>query len=153
MDIGTVKADGKGITKEDVVAEARTWLETRWQHQARLKGVAADCGGMILGVLWSLGYTDFDWTRYGRIPDGLQLRRICETVLEEIPLSDAREGDVFLMRFSEHPQHVGIFGRSPDGALTLIHSYATARKVVEQRLDEDWRQKLVAAYRLRGMES
>ena len=33
-----------------VVAEARSWIGTPYQHQASLKGVGCDCLGLVRGV-------------------------------------------------------------------------------------------------------
>ena len=38
------------VTGQDVVAEARRWLGTPWRHQARLRGVGVDCGGLVVCV-------------------------------------------------------------------------------------------------------
>jgi hypothetical protein len=42
----------------------------------RLKDVAVDCGGLILGVGNEVRLLDFDTRAYGRIPDGQQLRAL-----------------------------------------------------------------------------
>jgi hypothetical protein len=64
---------------EQILAAARSWLGTPWRHQGRLKGVAVDCGGLIIGVGKELGLLDFDIRAYGRIPDGQQLRALPAT--------------------------------------------------------------------------
>jgi NlpC/P60 family putative phage cell wall peptidase len=38
------------ITADSVVAEARSWIGTPYQHQASLKGVGCDCLGLVRGV-------------------------------------------------------------------------------------------------------
>ena len=39
----------------EVVCEARTWLGTPFHHQARAKGEACDCAGLVIGVARALG--------------------------------------------------------------------------------------------------
>jgi len=34
----------------EIISCARSWIGTRFQHQARLRGVGADCWGLVLGV-------------------------------------------------------------------------------------------------------
>ena len=41
--------------RAEIVAEARAWVGTRWQHQQHTKGVATDCAGMVYGVGHALG--------------------------------------------------------------------------------------------------
>ena len=72
--------------------------------------MAVDCGGLILGVGKELGLLDFDTRAYGRISDGQQLRALCEQHLVSKPSSEAAAGDVLLMRFTRHPQHVALVG-------------------------------------------
>lgn len=42
------------ITREDVVSEARKWLGTPYHHQAAVRGVGADCLGLLRGVYAAL---------------------------------------------------------------------------------------------------
>jgi NlpC/P60 family putative phage cell wall peptidase len=133
-----------------VVAEARTWLGTRWQHQAALKGVACDCAGLVLGVARVLGLAvPTAVPAYDRRPDGVQLRALCEAHLQPAGASLA-PGQVLLFRFADAPQHLGIVGNGP-GYLTMIHAHAPDRRVVEHHLDATWRARLVAAYTLPGV--
>lgn len=51
------------ITPEQIVAQARTWLGTKYHHQGRLKKSAkgpggCDCLGLIIGVIDELGLQD-----------------------------------------------------------------------------------------------
>lgn len=38
------------VSRAAIVAEARAWLGTPYRHQASLKGVGADCLGLVRGV-------------------------------------------------------------------------------------------------------
>lgn len=143
---GNKRGDEKA---REIVATARQWLGTPWRHQGRLKGVACDCAGLIIGVGNALGYTDVDYRAYGHMPDGATLRRLCDTHLER---SDGlRLGDVLLMRFKTHPQHLAIAG---DGGtpFSIIHAYAEARGCVEHRLDEVWMGRICGIYRFKGVD-
>jgi len=138
------------IAAAAVVAAARAWLGTRWQHQAALKGVACDCAGLVLGVARALGLAvPQSVPPYDRRPDGVMLQALCATHLLPAPAAPA-PGQVLLFRFDAAPQHLGIVGDGP-GYLTLIHAHAPDRRVVEHRLDDTWRARLVAAYALPGV--
>jgi NlpC/P60 family putative phage cell wall peptidase len=133
------------VESTEILASAREWLGTPWRHQGRLKGIAVDCGGLILGVGRELGLLDFDTSAYGRIPDGQQLRALCEQHLLAKPVADAVPGDVLLMRFTRHPQHLAIVGDRGE-PYSLIHAYADAGACVEHGADPKWLRRIVAAY-------
>ncbi len=130
-----------------IVAEDRSWLGTRFHHQGRLRGVGVDCAGLVVQVAQALGLSEFDRTDYTPLPDGAMLQAACESQMHRLALAEIQPGDVLLLKFDRHPQHLAIVGDHPLGGLSLIHAYAPARKVVEVRLDEGWRQQVMAAYR------
>jgi cell wall-associated NlpC family hydrolase len=140
------------MTSELIVAEARTWLGTRFHHQGRVKGVGVDCAGLIVCVAQAVGVYITDCSDYTRIPDGELLKQLCDQQLISIAHHDIAVGDVLLFRIEREPQHLAIVGNY-DGdcnqsGLSMIHAYAPARCVVECRLDAMWLHRLVAAYRL-----
>jgi NlpC/P60 family putative phage cell wall peptidase len=144
------------IARGAVVVEARAWVGTRWQHQARLKGIGTDCIGLVAGVADALGVPEAraffaapEWHNYGREPDAAMLLGGCDRFLDRVPVADARAGDVLVMRFAENPQHFAIV--SNDAPQRIIHAYAQARRVVEHGLDALWRSRIVRAYRFRGI--
>lgn len=141
-------------TRQDIITEARQWTGTRWMHQQSLKGVACDCIGLVKGVAINVGLLPADFaTRpevtqfsgYGRRPDG-RLIRALDLFLDRVTRPEL--GDVLLMRFDQNPQHVAIVSD-----IGIIHSHASARRVVEHRLDDVWMQRIVAVYRFHGLES
>jgi hypothetical protein len=81
--------------REDVVAEARRWLRTRFVHQARKAGITSstaragcDCGGSAasaveLGLFPADFWATFDreFGGYARTPSHGTLQRICERFL------------------------------------------------------------------------
>lgn len=141
------------ITRDAIVAEAREWIGTPWHHQAALKGKGCDCIGLIYGVARALGIpeaarfrADPRFRGYGRTPEPSMLRA---AIAEYLNVADVeRPGDILLMRFDAEPQHFG-FLSTPD---YMIHAYAQARKVVENRIDDKWRRRIVGAYRFRGVD-
>jgi NlpC/P60 family putative phage cell wall peptidase len=141
------------ITRESVVAEARTWIGTRWQHQAFLKGVATDCIGLIGGVALELGMEgarewadDPTFHSYGKDPQPGLLVAGCEKFLVRIPIEDVKLADVLVMAFKTQPQHFAIVSR--EEPRYIIHAYIFARKVVEQGAVVP-RARLLYAYRYR----
>lgn len=134
------------VTRAEFVAEARTWLKTPYQHQGRLKGVACDCIGLVIGVSHALGLTDYDITGYSKRPDG-RLRPVMESQLEMVPLAAADAGNIVLFQWNAAPLHVGIFTDKSH----IIHAYLPNRAVVENIIDARWRAQIVAAYCVPGV--
>ena len=135
------------VTREQFVAEARTWLGTPYQHQGRLKGIACDCIGLVICTAQALGLTEFDIRDYGRRPDG-RLRPVMESHMKKVPLFDAQAADVILFVWQTVPLHVGILTDRDH----FIHAYLPNRAVVESRLDGKMRSQVVAAYHLPEVE-
>lgn len=142
------------ITRAEIVSNARSWLGTRWQHQARLKGVGCDCAGLVIGVARECGIVDFafDVNGYERFPSGNTLAMHCGEYMTRIDKNDIAPGDVVLMRFDGEPQHLAIVADYVHGGLSVVHAYALSRQVVEHALDDTWRKRIVAAYRMPGVE-
>lgn len=154
------------VSRNDIVETARGWLGTKFHHQGRVKATKAhsggcDCIGLIVGVTKDLEMDSnifdpvtnrklplykFDYNNYPKLPDGNMLRNALANCLEEITLDEVNEGDVILFRFEDEPQHVGIVSKYKSGGLGIIHCYASARKVVEHRLDETWLKRVVSSY-------
>jgi uncharacterized protein YijF (DUF1287 family) len=82
------------------------------------------------------------------------MRAALDDHLDRIPVAQMQPSDVVWMRFDGEPQHLGVVGDYVHGGLSLIHAYngAGLNKVVEHRLDEAWRRRIVAAWRFRGIE-
>lgn len=140
------------IARAAIVDEARHWIGTRFHHGASKRGVGADCIGLIVGVARELGVpeaTDFaDYAPaqgYGREPDPVMIREACRQFLCECAI--ARAGDILLLRFNKDPQHFAIV-TAPG---YMIHAFAQARRVVEHRIDDGWRGRIVRAYSYRGI--
>jgi NlpC/P60 family putative phage cell wall peptidase len=131
-----------------VVAEARRWIGTPYQHQARLHGVGVDCAGLIIGVARELDLAYVDVQGYGRIPHQGMLRRICDEHL--LRIDDIEPGCILLMGFLLGPaqeQHLGIY----TGEDSIVHAYAHAGACVEHRYSSAWRSRTRQIYRYAGV--
>jgi cell wall-associated NlpC family hydrolase len=153
------------LTTELVIAEARSWLGTRFSHQGRRRATLTDAGGvdclgLLIGVARSLHLPDrhgrplaeHDVILYSRQPDGALLHAVLSSLLEEQPAFAAPQpGQVGLFMFEGQPQHLGIFTmRHYEGIphVSLLHAYAPARRVVEHVMDKGWKARLVASFAL-----
>ena len=141
---------------EDILTTARTWLGVKFHHQGRSRAAGVDCLGLLVKVAEECGLTKdgallagYDETTYGHNPDTHYLRAMLSQLLAPIAVSELRPGDVALFAIERRPQHLAIISDYPVvGELGMIHAYAPARHVIEHRLDEGWREKMVGAWRM-----
>jgi cell wall-associated NlpC family hydrolase len=138
------------MTADDVIAAARSCLGTPFQHQGRIKGLALDCAGLAISVADDLGIVYQDVQGYSRLPvrSLLQSALIDQPELKRVETCAMAPGDILLMRFGRHPQHLALYTGS-----TIIHSYEAAGFVCEHDLSDEWRQRIVAVYRFRVLEN
>lgn len=139
------------MRRGDILASARACIGTRFRHQGRLVDHGLDCVGLLVCVARQCGMTVCDSPNYDRRPaHGLLEKHLCLSGLSPVDLDDMQIGDVALFQFNGPPQHVAILGDA-HRPFSMIHSYMPARHVVEHRLDDLWRQRLVGAYRFPGV--
>jgi hypothetical protein len=155
-DLGRPQEWGDFVTipRQAVVACARSFIGTPYQHQQRMKGVAVDCAGLVIGVARELKLVapDFDVNGYTRQPDGSMLDW-CDRFMTPVRRDQLAPGHVVAIAFDADPQHVGIVGERRYGHLTIIHSASALRCVVEHRLLWHAKMRYVGSWALPGVES
>lgn len=143
------------MMREKIVSAARAEIGTPFRHQGRIPGKALDCAGLVIVVADKIGAEYRDQQGYSNRPSGGLLESALDgqSGLERIEINDRKAGDVLLMRFNSDPQHLAIFAGLVDvyQAEGIIHAWAQARKVCEHRMSDEWRSRIVRAYRFRGI--
>ena len=136
-------------TRADVIAEARSWIGTPWRHQGRLKGIASDCVGLLIGAARARGLLapDFDVTGYSRFPEPEFFRANLERFLDRVEGGE-KPADVLWIRPRHIAQHVAILTDQN----TIIHAIDIHRGVAEHIFDRAWRARVVSVYRFRGID-
>jgi NlpC/P60 family putative phage cell wall peptidase len=134
---------------EQIVALARGWIGTPYQHQASLRHVGCDCLGLLRGVWRDLyGPEPFvppvysaDWSESIRQETLAQAAR---DHLIEIALTDIGAGDVLLFRWRDNlpAKHCGIL----TGAMTMVHAHDGAC-VSEVSIGPWWQRHRAYAFR------
>ena len=136
-----------------VVAEARRWIGTPYQHQASVCGAGTDCLGLLRGVWRALlgaepevapPYT-LDWSEAGG--DEALWRAALRHLLPK-PMADFAAGDVLLFRMRDGgvAKHLGIAAcAGPLAPQTFIHAYS-GHGVVESPLSVPWARRIVARF-------
>lgn len=145
--------DTEGEHQAEILAIARRWIGTPYQHQASCLGSGTDCLGLLRGVWRELlgdepeqvpAYTP-DWSEPARSED---LLAAAARNMIEIERARARPGDVVVMRMAPGAvaKHVGFLAVSPSGYQTLIHAYS-GHGVVESPLTPCWSRRIAGFFR------
>jgi len=145
--------------RREIVEEALRWIDTPFVHQASICGVGTDCVGLIRGVAWNLGLADVhesnpkyrDLLSYPRRSDSRRMRRDLDRFMVNVPVAEARAGDVLWFRIGGEDRHVGIITRrgyvvhaSHKGGRTMNDG-----RVLEHRVDPKW--KIIRAWSFPGV--
>ncbi len=126
-----------------LVANARTYLGTRYRHQGHERAGGVDCLGLVIASGRDFGF-DFTITdddkNYSMNPDGYYfVERLRAEMFELENWREAQPGDVVVMRWhvARPPQHVGIVTRLETDNCVCVHSSRVERQVVETRWDRE----------------
>lgn len=133
----------------DLVNRARAYLKVPFRHRGRTSN-GLDCAGLVVLCFQDLGRPVIDKKVYGREPHRDGLRQVVEKNSIEKVFS-MEPGDIVLMKFVDQPHHLGILGDYFAGGLSLIHSYGEVGRVVEHRLDDVWKSRILDIYRYKGI--
>lgn len=126
--------------RNGIVEEAKTWLGTKFHHEARLKGVGVDCGNLLAAVFEAVGL--LEPMKIEHYPPDFMLHRSEEWYLQRVTEHAAEvdygrslpmPGDVALFRFGRVYSHGGIVVDWP----LIIHASAQDRIVAWGRTDQD----------------
>ncbi len=132
-----------------IVAAARTWIGTPYHHQASLKGIGADCLGLVRGV-WRDVYGSDAETPPAYSRDWAEARGQ-ETMLDAagrhlaaVALDALQAGDVvvFRLRAGTVAKHAAIVS----GTGTMIHAMEGG-PACEVALSPWWRRRIAGAFR------
>lgn len=140
------------MIREQIVAEARSWLGVPYRHQGRDRDTGVDCIGLVIVVAKALNLVDaaFDVSGYSRVPDGSSLMRLASANMTRTTLAEAKAGDILVVSFGAEPQHFAILYDHPNGGLGIIHAAMRNRKVIENRLVFSSVMKFIAVFKLPG---
>ena len=140
------------MTRDQIVAEARTWIGTPYRHQASLKGVGCDCLGLVRGVWRELVGTEPerappyapDWAE---ATGEESLAQAAARHLIAIAPGSFLPGDVLLFRWRAHlpAKHAAIVTALDK----MVHAHDGAA-VAEVTIAPWWRRRLGFAFRFPG---
>ena len=139
-------------TRNEIIAEARQWVDTPFQHQAIVKNIGVDCVGLIAGVGINTGatYATKDDLRkvwnYGRLPNPKRMEFLLDKYLIRVD-GNPKIGDIAWIEWRDGmPMHLAILSEYKSRE-TIIHAYADSKKVVEHSLTKLWRDRIASYWR------
>lgn len=141
------------VTRQQVVEEALSWIGTPFVHNQSVKGIGADCRGVVSGVVQELRlYAGVSFPPYTMNPDPRLMREELHKHLDEIGFKALRPADVVWFRVAREPQHLGVIVKMDP--LTMVHAVngQTRREVIETVLRPPWNQRVIGCFRYRGLE-
>lgn len=138
-------------TRAEIVAEARSWIGTRYMHLQRTKGKFTDCVGLIIGVARALGLADYRKRDYQKRPDPVAMRVELHANLDVVPRETMQPGDILWLYVRKDPSHLAIVADHKDGGMSMIHAHSTADRVVEHRLDQRWSKRIHTVFSFKGV--
>jgi NlpC/P60 family putative phage cell wall peptidase len=136
-------------TRQEIIKEARSWIDTPFTHQGRAKTKGCDCAGVVIAVGIDIFGIPFKEVAYGIEPNRERMQETLNTYLTPIEVEDAQPGDVLWIKIKGQPQHLAILTERG----TIIHSYAGVGRVVEHSFDNKWKRRVYRAYRYPGVDS
>ena len=87
------------VTRQQILESAEKLIGLPFVHQGRSAETGVDCVGLLVVMARMVGYPDIkDIEGYRRIPSSTVIKDTLSENLDEISVSDAKPGDVFLMR-------------------------------------------------------
>lgn len=145
------------MTRDQIIAEARTWIGVPWRHKGRSR-TGVDCAGMPLEVLRTCGAeipSELLSLEYGAQPDGYALLDLLKAHLQSVPVKARRPGDVAVFLDNRNPRHIGILSMK-NGREHVVHArYSEVRekrKVVETPLEGEMWNRLVCVFGIPSIE-
>lgn len=136
-----------------IIKEARSWLDTPYQHQCRVKGVGVDCAMFIAEVGNNLGLLDpsklvpnysKQWHLHNKQEKLKQI--LLDYGFIEIPLSESKTGDVLGFKYGRVMSHLAIKSYKDK----IIQASVETGKVTESTY-EDMKSHLITAFRYPGV--
>lgn len=133
--------------REDIVFIAKTWLNTPYHHQAKVKGLGVDCAMLVAGVAEELFGKSIntpvyspEWHLHNR--EEVMCNLIEQFGCKQIEYDEAKPGDIITFKFGRVNSHMGILV-SPN---EFIHARLDIGRVVINQLSGDWLNRLGRTY-------
>lgn len=139
------------MTGADVVTAARAFVGVRYRHQGRSRE-GLDCIGLPVAVRATLSLEAIDASGYARRSTEREMLDFCREHLLEVMPDELQPGDI-LVQITGTIRHMAIVADYPGGGLSVIHAWLPARKIVENRLDDEFMKTVRGCFRFQEVAS
>lgn len=136
---------------DNIIAEARTFKGTKFQHQGRLKNVGIDCVGFISEVAKNVGVGVEIPANYHLNEDGKVMLKLLKGHMKHVAKNKMKPGDVLALcdealREPKIPRHLAFVTEVRPETIVIIH--ASQHGVKEHRIDSRWRKRIHSVWRV-----
>lgn len=140
------------FTSEDLVREARSWIGTPYVAQAAMKGVGADCVGLIIGVWKACGLIPQDYSpgAYEENDAGKLVTELVSLGFSEVAgnrLEACSTGCVLVLELPMARRHCAIVSEVDGDRVSIVHVYGRKRGVTEHVMDAAWWKRVESVWR------
>lgn len=141
------------ITREQIIEEAISWLDTPYHHKACVKNVGVDCAMLVAGIAANLGIInmediDVDYSTQWHLH--MYEEKLVNT-LEKFDCwitDDLKPGDIMVFKYGKVSSHLGILINTNQ----VIHARQDIGKVVINDLTEDLLDRWSFTYKFPGVD-
>lgn len=143
-------------TRTELIAEARSWIGTRFAHQGQTKGREVDCDNFIKGVADRTGITLVHWeNNYRRREDGSVMLQMLGENLDLVgdSIEEAQRGDIIAFKRTgeDKPSHVAFLTETKETSHSFYIVHAREPVVAEHRINNFWIKSIHSIWRIRGI--
>lgn len=143
------------MDSKKILKIANDWLGTKFHYNGRIKknennSGGVDCIGLIMKIGEEVGAVSngkniicYDYLSYSRYPNNNEMKSFLDKYFIKINKIQATTGDLIYFNFENRLEHIAIISDKDK----IIHCYTGAKMVVENKLDEYWRKKIIGYYR------
>lgn len=137
------------IDEQAIIAEARSWVGSRWIHGQSVKGVGADCIQFIASVARNLGWipNSYKTMKYARDwamhNDRSILIEELSKVAEQVDINGIKIGDVLIFNTGKCAGHAGFY----IGNGMMIHAHIR-HGITEEEINR-YKDKFNSAWRIK----
>jgi cell wall-associated NlpC family hydrolase len=132
-----------------LLTEARSWLDTPWRHNHRVKGEGVDCVNFLSACAESLGIEIVLPSFYESTPLEDKLKPYLDKYLTLLPTKELCIGNIVAFNYRGITHHVAI-ATSPN---TIVHACRQKKKVVEEKLTRQQIGRISGVYLLKYAEN
>ena len=136
--------------RDKIIAEAKSWLNTPWHHNAMVKGHGVDCAQFLIAVYSKLGLipainTGFYSQEWHLRRDESKFVAWVEQFADKVAVG--LPGDIAMFQFGRHPAHGAIVLDWPN----IIHAYIDTKcvAITNTQSHSNLHKRFYAFYRLK----